>query len=104
MPGKDGAANKLIVESFANLTDSSPISLVSRTSSKQKNPPVLQVRRDYAQDISQKMSECLTLSGGTPRLTALTPKLTARCGLDVLKLFPILLYSQKSIFTRQKFC
>ena len=62
--------SKSTVESFAHLTDNSPISLDSASPTKQKTQLVVQVRKDYMQDISKKMRECLTQSGGEPQLKA----------------------------------
>ena len=64
LPGRGAdAVNELLL-------DPSSSSIHSATSKLRKNQPVVQVRRDYAQDILDKMRECITQGSGTTKLRA----------------------------------
>ena len=64
LPGRDAdAVNELLLDPISS-------SIHSATSKLRKNQPVVQVRRDYAQDILDKMRECITQGSGTTKLRA----------------------------------
>ena len=71
LPDRDPAVNQLTVENFAYVNSTVPsIHSFLALSTKHKQQPVVQVRRDYKKDIYEKLRECLTYykGGSTPKL------------------------------------